>query len=62
MFKAFQDMDLDYGDEDPGTLKFDPFYKALQGLYFDRLVTKQEAHEIFDLVDNDLVTNNYKIY
>ena len=53
MFKAFQDMDLDYGDEDPGTLKFDPFYKALQGLYFDRLVTKQEAHEIFDLVDND---------
>jgi Ca2+-binding EF-hand superfamily protein len=55
MFKAFQDMDLDYHDNNDGggTLKFAPFYKALQGLYFDRLVSKQEAHEIFDLVDND---------
>jgi Ca2+-binding EF-hand superfamily protein len=53
MFKAFQAMDTDLNSEGHGTLKFDPFYKALQGLYFDRLVSKQEAHEIFDLVDHD---------
>jgi len=53
MFEAFQKMGLDYGGEDPGTLKFVPFYQALQNLYFDRLVSKQEAHEIFDLVDHD---------
>ena len=53
MFKSFQKMGLDYDGEDPGTLKFAPFYKALQGLYFDRLVSRQEAREIFDLVDKD---------
>ncbi len=53
MFKSFQKMGLDYEGEDPGTLKFAPFYKALQGLYFDRLVSRQEAREIFDLVDRD---------
>ncbi len=54
MFKAFQKMDLNYdNDEDAGTLRFEPFYKALQGLYFDRLVSRQEAHDIFDLVDRD---------
>jgi hypothetical protein len=50
MFEAFQKMGLDYGGEDPGTLKFVPFYQALQNLYFDRLVSKQEAHEIFELI------------
>ena len=54
MFKAFQKMDLSYeNDDDAGTLQFEPFYKALQGLYFDRLVSRQEAHDIFDLVDRD---------
>ena len=57
MFKAFQGMGLDYGEDtssdDSGTLKFQPFYEALQGLYFDRLVSKQEAHAVFDLVDKD---------
>ena len=39
--------------DEKGAINFASFYKALQGLYFDRFVTMQQARSIFDLADPD---------